>query len=78
MSYAENRELENMESVIFEAEEQLSAIEARFSEPDFCARYAREIPQLQQELDAARLRVETLYARWEELENKQRELAANR
>ncbi len=68
LSYREQQELLHMEENIAAAEAELEAIEARFSEPDFFVRHAKEMPAFEAELAAARTRVDALYARWAELE----------
>ncbi|MCC6233652.1 MAG: ABC-F family ATP-binding cassette domain-containing protein, partial [Verrucomicrobiales bacterium] len=68
LSFKEQKELEAMEGVILESEEAVGTLEARLQDPEFYASHAREIPVLMQELEAAKVRVQTLYARWEELE----------
>lgn len=70
LSYREQQELLHMEENIAEAEAALEAVEAKFSEPDFFVKHAKDMPAFEAELAAAKARVETLYARWEELENK--------
>ena len=43
-------------------------IEAIFSEPDFYAKHGTRTIELTAELETAKRKVETLYARWHELE----------
>ena len=57
-----------MEENIAAAEAELEAIESRFSEPDFFVKHAKEMPEFEAQLAAARARVDALYARWAELE----------
>ncbi|MBR2911883.1 MAG: hypothetical protein IKC05_09750 [Lentisphaeria bacterium] len=59
-----------MEEAVLEAEELISSLEAEFTAPDFYTTRAKEAPILQAKLDEARTHLETLYARWEELEIK--------
>jgi ATP-binding cassette subfamily F protein uup len=68
LSYREQQELLHMEENIAAAEEKLAAIESRFSEPDFFVRNAKNMPEFEAELAAAKAEVERLYARWDELE----------
>ena len=70
LTYREQQELLNMEQNIADAEEALAAIEARFSEPDFFVKNAKDMPKFEAELADAKSKVEALYARWEELELK--------
>ena len=68
LSYREQQELLHMEENIAEAEEKLAVIESRFSEPDFFVKNAKNMPEFEAELAAAKAEVERLYARWDELE----------
>ena len=70
LSYKEQKELDGMEEAVLEAEELISSLEAEFTAPDFYTTRAKEAPVLQAKLDEARAQLETLYARWEELETK--------
>ena len=67
LSYREQQELLHMEENIAAAEAELEAIEARFSEPDFFVKNAKQMPQFEAQLADARQRVDSLYARWDEL-----------
>ncbi len=75
LSYSEERELNSMEERIAEAEQLVADKENAFLEPGFFARNAKEMPRLNAELEEARLAVEALYARWEALEEKRRQLS---
>ena len=74
LSWAENKELEGMEEAIMLAEEEVSKLEEVFQDPDFFAKHGTELPALQKSLEEAKIRCESLYARWAELENKKAEL----
>ena len=63
-----------MEQAIEEADAKISEYEALFSSPDFFAKHGKEINTLQAELEAAKLELERLYARWDELETKKQQL----
>ena len=52
----------------------MSEIEAIFSEPDFFANHGTESAALQKELNGLRERIDALYARWDELEQKKQSL----
>jgi len=69
LTLAEKKELENIETVIHEAEESVNAQETQLSDPEFQAKNFNEIPALVEKLEAAKQEVARLYARWEELEN---------
>ncbi len=70
LTWAERRELEGIEEAICVAEEKVSAIENLFTQADFHARYGRQLPELQAELELSRGEVERLYQRWAELEKR--------
>ncbi len=74
LSYKEQKELDGMEQAIEEADAKISEYEALFSSPDFFAKHGKEINTLQAELEAAKLELERLYARWDELETKKQQL----
>jgi ATP-binding cassette subfamily F protein uup len=67
-SFKETRELEAMEAGIQEVEARVSALEKTLNDPEFYVSRAREAPGLLAELEAARVEVARMYARWEELE----------
>ena len=69
LKWAEERELETIEEKISEAEQAVADIEALFALPDFHAKYGRKIDEINQKLAEAKKAVETLYARWDYLEN---------
>lgn len=77
LSYKEQRELDTIENAIAAADEAVAKLEAMFGDPDFFAKYGAQTAELQAELEAAREESARLYARWDELETKQRELAAD-
>jgi ATP-binding cassette subfamily F protein uup len=68
LTWKENKELETMEENILEAEAEVEKIEAIFSSPDFYVKYASQTVELTQQLEEAKLKVKTLFERWEELE----------
>jgi ATP-binding cassette subfamily F protein uup len=70
LSYLEAREWEGMEAAILEAEQELDAIRAEMQSPEVVS----DGPRLQScyaRMQAAETRVESLYARWAELESRQ-------
>ncbi len=67
LKYKEQQELAGMEEAILAAEQEVARLEAVFASPDFYKLHAQHAEH-QAELDAAKARVATLYARWEELE----------
>jgi ATP-binding cassette subfamily F protein uup len=67
LGYREQREWDDMESRILEAEERLATAEARAHDPAI-ASVASEIEARCRELEAAHGEVDRLYARWAELE----------
>ena len=69
LGYLEQREFDAMEEKVLEAEEALSVAQQRAEDPAI-ASDPSELQARYAELDAARLEVERLYARWAELEAK--------
>jgi ATP-binding cassette subfamily F protein uup len=68
LSFNEQRELEKMEDQIMAAEEKLTSLTARLHDPASFAKASKEeANKLVAEEQGARLSVEKLYARWEEL-----------
>lgn len=68
LTWNENKELESIEEKILNAESEVERIEAIFSSPDFYAKYANQTAELNKQLEDAKLKVKSLYERWEELE----------
>src|SRR5581483_7906322 len=68
MSFKEMRELEGIEAQIHAVEAEVARIEGLFADPEFFRKHATQVNQLTDELDAAKLNITKLYARWEELE----------
>jgi len=67
LSAKESKELKNMEAGIRAAEEQAAAARLALEDPAVAAD-AAELIKRQERLDAARRRIDDLFARWEELE----------
>jgi ATP-binding cassette subfamily F protein uup len=70
LSYSESREFENMESVIAEAEKDLQRKHTALEDPEITGERA-SLQKACSELDEAQKWIDTLYARWAELEQKQ-------
>ena len=68
LKWKEAKELETIEHSIIDAESEVARIEAIFSSPDFYEKRGEQTVQLTQELAAAKVLVERLYARWHALE----------
>ena len=68
LSFKEKHELSSIEHSITAAETRVTELEATLSDPAVFKDRAAEIPTLVAALDAARLEVERLYARWAELD----------
>ena len=68
LSYKETREIETIEADILNAETEVADMEAMFAAPDFYQKHGDKWEELEAKLKAARHKVATLYARWEELE----------
>ncbi|MDX9911888.1 MAG: ABC-F family ATP-binding cassette domain-containing protein [Phycisphaerales bacterium] len=69
LSYKEQREYDAMEARIMEAEARLASASARVAEPSVAGDH-RKMAEACAELDAAQAEVDTLYARWAELESR--------
>jgi ATP-binding cassette subfamily F protein uup len=68
LSFKETRELAGMEEQIRVVEAEVARIEGLFADPEFFRKHAAEVKQLTGELEAAKARINPLYARWEALE----------
>ncbi|MBC8244559.1 MAG: ABC-F family ATP-binding cassette domain-containing protein [Verrucomicrobia bacterium] len=68
LTWKEKDELEGMETAILSAEEEVARIEGLFADPEFHSLHGAQSKKLTRELEAARERTASLYARWEELE----------
>jgi len=68
LSFKEARELENIETEIMQAENEIKRIEEIFASPDFYIKYAARTNELNEELELYKKRAADLYNRWEELE----------
>jgi ABC transport system ATP-binding/permease protein len=68
LSFKEKHELDNMEANIQAAEAKLAALQAESADPANAAN-AKRLTELYSEIAQAQKQVETLYARWNELEN---------
>jgi ATP-binding cassette subfamily F protein uup len=69
LSYIEQREYDAIESNIFAADERLAAAQKRLHAPDVVSDHIK-IEAAYAELTAAQAEVDTLYARWSELEGR--------
>ncbi len=67
-TFKEQQELAGMEATIGEAEAAVAALEAQLQDPALYATRSAEVPALVAALEQARETVDTLYARWGELE----------
>jgi ATP-binding cassette subfamily F protein uup len=68
LSFNEQRELEGMEAAILAAEERKDALESALADPETYRRDGAGVARLRAELERATAEVETLYARWQQLE----------
>jgi ATP-binding cassette subfamily F protein uup len=73
LSFKEQRELESMESLIEAAEAAKTAAETKLSDPQTYAREPQRVPELQRELERSSGEAERLYARWQELQDRESE-----
>ncbi|MFT3698107.1 MAG: ATP-binding cassette domain-containing protein [Kofleriaceae bacterium] len=67
LTFKEKAELAAMEDTIMSAEAKVQDLEATLQDPAVFKDRAAEVPALVAQLDAARIEVTRLYARWEEL-----------
>ncbi len=67
LSWKEERELEGMEATILTAEEALADFESKLNDPDFHIHSAHQVSETAASMEAQRVRIEQLYARWESL-----------
>ncbi len=67
LSWKEERELEGMEATILTAEEALADFESKLNDPDFHLHSAHQVSETAAGMEAQRVRIEQLYARWEAL-----------
>lgn len=70
LSWNETKELETIEEDILNAEAEVERIESVFSQPDFYEKFALQTADLNKKLEQAKVHVEYLYSRWEELEGR--------
>ena len=68
LSFKEARELEGIENTIAAAEAKVTELETTLSDPAVFKDRPTEVQELIAALDAARLEVERLFARWQELD----------
>ena len=68
LKWKEERELETMEETILEKENEAEKLTELFNQPDFYTKHGDEAVELTQKLEDLKKEIETLYARWEELE----------
>ena len=67
LTFKEKHELAGMEAAIEAAEREVHTLEATLSDPGVFKDRGAEVQVLITSLDAARTRVEQLFARWQEL-----------
>ena len=68
LKWKEEKELEEIEAKILEAEEAVSEAEAKLNDPDFYKENTCQVAAMTEDLEGRRVRVKRLYDRWEELE----------
>ena len=71
LTWNEQRELERMEDTILAAEEELHALQKRMEDRAVLADHV-QLREVCTAADAAQMRVQELYARWQELESRKR------
>lgn len=68
MTWKEEKELETIEEKVIETEEKTAEVEKIFGSSDFFEKYGNKTHELQAELDSLKIKLESLYERWGELE----------
>jgi ATP-binding cassette subfamily F protein uup len=68
LTWKQEREIETIEEQIPDAEDYVRELESLFSSPTFFEDHGTEVKELTERLDRAKQTVESLYARWGELE----------
>ena len=70
LTWKEKFELESMEENVLELEDKISEIENKFADPEFYKKYAENTEKMNNKLSEYKAKLEKLYIRWEELEDK--------
>lgn len=68
LTWKEEKELETIEDKVTETEEKVVEVEKIFGSSDFFEKYGNKTHELQAELASLKIRLESLYERWSELE----------
>ena len=68
LKWSEEKELETIENNVIETEERIAEIEKTFGSQDFFEKHGNKSQELQTELDSLKIKLESLYNRWNELE----------
>ena len=68
LTFAENKELEDIESIILQSEETTAKLETELSDPDLYEKHGDNWQQLETDLKEGKEKTAALYTRWEELE----------
>ena len=68
LKWKEERELDTMEETILEKEAEAEELNELFNQPDFYTKHGDDAVELTEKLENLKKEIETLYARWEELE----------
>jgi len=77
LSYKDKRELDQLPEQIAALEDDIAKIHQQMADSEFFKQPAADIAVVQQRLDEHSLALENAFARWEELELKQEQLAEN-
>jgi ATP-binding cassette subfamily F protein uup len=68
LSYKEQQEFAGMEGVILKKEDRVAELETTLGDPEFYSKRANDAATVNAEMEALKLEVARLYARWEALE----------
>ncbi|MDQ1256875.1 MAG: energy-dependent translational throttle protein EttA [Candidatus Hydrogenedentes bacterium] len=78
LTWKEKKDIEGIEQAIQNAEKRVTGLEQALLEPGFYEQGYVEVQRVLKELEEAKAAVETLYARWQELEHRRAEHEAAR
>lgn len=74
LSYNEKRELDRMETTILEAESELEMLQSEMNQPEIQSD-AKRVAEIYTRMSEAQSRIDQLYRRWEELEQKMKQFS---
>lgn len=69
LTWKEEKELEGIEEKVIDAENRMAEIEKIFGSSDFFEKYGNKTQELHAELETLKIKIETFYKRWSELDS---------